>query len=218
MNITSPEKRVLIYGDSITWGRIAKQTGRYDGNTRWTYLLQKHLGEGIEIIEEGLRARMLSGENPYFKDRDGLKQFGPIFGSHLPVDLVVIFLGTNDMNKEADKSPRQIAESLSDYFAVIYDWSKELQFAMLPEVLLISPPLIDESRLKGDTMFTGAEAKSKELAPLYETVAKSQGAYFFDAAGVVTACEEDGVHLNIGANAALAEKLAPAVRDILAVG
>ena len=109
MNISTSNKRVLIYGDSITWGRIALKTGRYDSSTRWTCLVQKQLGDNVEIIEEGLRARMLAGENPYFKDRDGLRQFGPILGSHLPLALVVLFLGTNDMNKKNDKSPELIA-------------------------------------------------------------------------------------------------------------
>lgn len=158
---------------------------------------------------------MLAGENPYFKDRDGLKQFGPVFGSHLTLDLVVIFLGTNDTNKAAKKTPQQITDSLEGYFTAMQDWSKELEFTILPKVLLISPPHVDESRLKGDTMFTGAEAKSKELAPIFKAVADEHGAFFFDASKAVTACKEDGVHLDIEGNAALAQKLGPVIADIL---
>ena len=215
MNIRAGARKILIYGDSITYGRIPKVFEQYDANTRWTGILQKNLGDNYEVIEEGLRARMLAGSNPNFEDRDGLKQFGPILGSHLPLDLIVIFLGTNDMNAVSGKAPEEIAAPLEEYFVKIDWWVRELRIPKKPEVLIIAPPLINESVLKGSTMFSGGESKSKAIAPLYKAKAEQHTAFFFNAADYVLPSEIDGVHLDEENNRILATKLTPIVQDIL---
>ena len=49
------EKRhIVCCGDSNTHGYRASDDGRYDEQERWTCLLQKQLGDGYLIIEEGL--------------------------------------------------------------------------------------------------------------------------------------------------------------------
>ena len=48
---------ILCFGDSNTWGYKPDKSGRYDENIRWTGLLQKKLGSGYHIIEEGLCGR-----------------------------------------------------------------------------------------------------------------------------------------------------------------
>lgn len=207
-------KRVMIYGDSITWGRRALVSDRFDENTRFTKVAQKALGPDYEIIEEGLRARTLSGENGHYRNRDGLQQFGPIFGSQVPLDLVVIFLGTNDLNDRSTKTPQEIAEALDDYFTQITAWCKELDTAE-PKVMIVSPPHIREEGFKEDSIFVGGGDKSKQLAPLYEAVAQKQGVAFFDSAKVVNAGLDDGVHLDADANIELGYKLAEAITQVL---
>ncbi len=215
MNIHSGGKRILIYGDSIVWGRIGGESGRYDEHTRWTCQLQERLGAGFEIIEEGLRGRMLEGDNPNFPERDGLQQFGPILGSHLPLDLVVVSLGANDCNAASNKSPEQIASGLDKYWDKIGEWAHD--FGMpVPKLLIVSPPRIMEEHLRGDTKFAGAGDKSAQLAPLYEAKAKSLGVAFFDAAQVAEGGTADGIHLDEAANARIAEALEPVVKDLMA--
>ncbi len=207
-------KRVLIYGDSLTWGRVAKSFNRFDENTRFTKVAQKHLGREYELIEEGLRARMLKGENLFVRDRDGLVQFGPILASHLPLDLLVIFLGSNDTNSRANKTAEDIAGGLDDYFANLNDWCKE--FGMnVPKVLLVAPPVIQEQFLKGDSMFEGAAKKTHKFAKLYAQKAQSRNAQFFDSAQVVTTCQEDGVHLDAENNLKLGKALAEKIKTII---
>lgn len=200
-------KRILIYGDSLTWGRKTPGVERFDEDARYTQVFAKALGSDYVVVEEGLRARMLEGENPHFHDRDGLAQFGPIFGSHIPLDVVVIFLGTNDCNAKANKTPGQIADGLEKYFEQIKSWSTELE-TKEPEVVITSPPVIQEKYLGESTMFAGGEAKSKQLASLYAKVASNYDAGFFDAAKVVQSCEDDGVHLDAENNIKLGNELA----------
>ncbi len=206
-------KRILIYGDSITWGRVANEERRYDENTRWTCLLQQRLGDAFEVIEEGLRGRMLKGENLRFKNRDGLSQFGPILASHLPVDLLIFFLGTNDV-LAGDKSPAEIANALPDYFELIGTWCHE--FGMkIPQVLIVSPPRIDESALGTDRSTSSPDQKTKNLPELYKNIALANNTGFFDATKAVNPGNLDGIHIDEAANAALAEALEPAIREIL---
>lgn len=206
-------KRILVYGDSITWGRIPGTTERYAREQRFTGVMERELGEGYEVMEEGLRARMLSGENPHFANRDGLQQFGPIFGSHVPLDLVIIMLGTNDTNAASAKSAEAIAADIGRYKDAIESWSRELDVEP-PQLLLVSPPLVIEAHLQGDPMFIGAEQKTRALPVAVEAIATQIGADFYDAS-FVCGSELEGVHLDEESNRLLGAGLANTVRDIL---
>jgi lysophospholipase L1-like esterase len=214
MNIKLNAKRVMVYGDSLTWGRVANQFIRYDENTRWTAVAQQELGEGYDIIEEGLRGRFLAGENPFIPDRDGLKQFGPILASQFPLDLVVLFLGTNDTNSKANKTPEDIANALHDYFKTIDAWCEEFQTPR-PKVLIVAPPEIDESNLKEDSMFIGGREKSLHLPALYEAIAKQQSAGFFDSSKHTSPGVEDGVHIDDESHKQLGRAIAPVIIEAL---
>ena len=39
-------KRILCFGDSLTWGYDPDRRIRFNEEIRWTQVLQKHLGEG----------------------------------------------------------------------------------------------------------------------------------------------------------------------------
>jgi lysophospholipase L1-like esterase len=49
--------RILCYGDSNTWGYDPATQDRLDRDVRWPGVLRSALGEGYEIIEEGLGGR-----------------------------------------------------------------------------------------------------------------------------------------------------------------
>jgi lysophospholipase L1-like esterase len=216
MNTKPSAKSILVYGDSISYGRMPKPLKRHPSSVRWTGILQKELGDEYEIVEEGLRARMLFGDNPHFRERDGFAQFGPILGSHLPLDLIVIFLGTNDLNEQSAKSPEDIANQLDGYFKRIDWWISELQIETPPEVLIVSPPHINEECLGEVTIFKGAGTKSRALAPLYQAKAEEHNSYFFDAAIHTNPSNIDGVHLDEAGNLKLGLAIAPVIRKILA--
>lgn len=214
MNINHYAKRILIYGDSHTWGRIPNIYERYDTQTRWTGVLQQQLGTDYEIIEEGLRSRMAKGENPYVPDRDGYAQFPAIFSSHLPLDMVIFFLGTNDTNSRAQKTPADIAEDLGSYLPLVRETSESMGMQPPQHPMFIAPSIVDESVLKENSMFNGAGKKSQELPQLIKAMAEEQGVLFFDASTVVVPSKEDGVHLNAENNITLGKALAQFLREI----
>jgi lysophospholipase L1-like esterase len=208
MNTSINAKRVLIYGDSITWGRIPNEFTRFDASIRFTGVLQSELDDDYEIIEEGLRGRMTNGDNPYFPDRDGYQQFPAILSSHLPIDLLIIFLGTNDTNFRANKSADQITQELESYLSLTKEVAQNMNMVSPSQIMFIAPPVISEATSQEKGMFNGAKSKCIELCKLIKSMAEKNDCQYFDANEVVNTCEEDGIHLDAESNIALGKALA----------
>lgn len=207
--MTNKPKRILVYGDSITWGRIPKEDGRYDSDTRYPAVLQNELGDQYEVIEEGLRYRMAKGENLYVKDTDGFKQFPVIVESHLPIDILVILLGTNDLNNKSNKSPEDIAIDLESYLEVVKDVSEEAQ---PKEIIYIIPPIIQKEYLKEDSMFSEAGEKLFLLREEIKEMTKRNKVHVLDSNDLVSTTKKDGVHLDAEENIILGKALADFVK------
>ena len=143
---------------------------------------------------------MLKGENTHLSNRDGLKQLGDVLKNQMPLDLVIIFLGTNDAQYGVNKTAAEIADSLDDYFEVIDSICKKLS-ASKPRVLIVSPPKIREQFLKGETeaIFVNSASLIDELPKPYKQKAVAHNAHFFDASKVAEGSPEDGVHLDADA-------------------
>jgi len=97
-------KTLVCFGDSNTWGYVPGSGGeRFPREQRWPMILQRLLGDGWEVISEGLSGRTATIDRPDSEGRNGLPYLLPCLASHAPVDVVVIFLGTNDVNYIADE-------------------------------------------------------------------------------------------------------------------
>ena len=104
-------KTVLCYGDSNTWGFDPATRTRFPPHVRWTGVLGQRLGDGYQVIEEGLNGRTTRWDDPIEPDRNGLAYLRPCVESHQPLDLIVIMLGTNDLKRRFDLSASDIAQS-----------------------------------------------------------------------------------------------------------
>lgn len=215
MNTNIAAKQILIYGDSYVFGKIPGGA-RFDASTRFTGVMQNYLGDGYEIIEEGLRGRCLSGENGFFPHRNGLTQFDGIFGSHLPLDLVILFLGTNDTNSSRKNEPAEIVGNYTKYLRSIAWWSKHLDFPK-PKVMIIAPPDIDEpgSHKWFKNIFNGAGPKINSLPDLMKEFAQNNKIFYFDASKVIKVSGIDGIHLDIENNHLLGRALTQFVKEVL---
>lgn len=206
MNTNPDAKRILCFGDSNVWGRSGASEDRYPKVLRWTALLQQKLGSNYEIIEEGLRSRTTNLEDSKRPGRNGLTYLFPCVESHQPLDLVILWLGTNDFKARYDRSAGEVTEALRELVVVIKTTSKDAR-GQLTKILLVSPPLVREEFLSTSTQFAGAGEKSKQLAALYEQLASEEQTAFIDIAKYVTAGEFDGVHLEPEMHPIVAEKL-----------
>lgn len=215
MNTNVAAKRILIYGDSYTFGKIP-DGNRFDSATRFTGITQGYLGSEYEIIEEGLRGRTIAGENGFFPHRDGLKQFDGIVGSHFPLDLVIIFLGTNDSNSSRKSTPEELVSPLIKYIRGVSWWSKHLGFPK-PRIALVIPPTIDEvaSDKAFKNIFNGSGEKILAMQKLIKQLADDNKVLTFDASRVVTVSQVDGIHLDSDNNRLLGRALAQFIKEVL---
>jgi lysophospholipase L1-like esterase len=107
--ITNPAAHtVLCFGDSNTNGISGDDENyvRLPAAVRWTGRLQRLLGDGYYVIEEGLNGRTTDLDYANRPGCNGRTYFGPCLQSHHPLDVVVIMLGTNDLKAEFNRSPR----------------------------------------------------------------------------------------------------------------
>lgn len=215
MNTNISAKRILIYGDSYVFGKIPGGS-RYDASTRFTGVMQNYLGDGYEIIEEGLRGRNISGENGFFPHRNGLTQFDGIFGSHLPLDIVFLFLGINDCNSSRTLTPQEIVDAYTKYLRAIGWWAKHLGFPK-PKVAIIAPPSINEPASHKDykNIFNGAGPKIAALKELMRDFAQKNKILYFDAGQIIKVSPLDGIHLDIENNHLLGRALVQFVKEII---
>lgn len=203
------EKVILCFGDSLTWGFDPRSGERYPRWKRWTFLLEKELGEGWRVIEEGLNGRTTGFDDPIEGDKNGRRHLPIILESHRPLDLVVIMLGTNDLKKRFALSPAGIAQSAG----VLVDMT--MRSGASSKVLLVAPPplasLTSLSQLWG---FEEGVEKSQRLAEYYQVTARWHGCYFFDAGKIVQTSSLDGVHWEEEENRKFAQALSQEIRRI----
>ena len=88
-------KTILCFGDSNTFGSVPGTGGRYGRQVRWPCRMERLLGEGYEVVAEGLPGRTTVFTDYIEPYRAGIEQIVPAVQSHAP-DALVIMLGTND--------------------------------------------------------------------------------------------------------------------------
>jgi lysophospholipase L1-like esterase len=204
---------VLCFGDSNTWGYSPKSAERFARTARWTGVLQAALGDGCGVIEEGLNGRTTVWDDPIEGDKNGRRQLPALLESHMPLDLVVLMLGTNDLKRRFSAPASDIAAGVERLVGIILA-SSSGRTGKAPKVLVIAPPPL--ARLTDlAEMFDGGTEKSRLLGKLYRQVAAEQGCAFLDAGSVIRSSDLDGIHLEEKEHRALGEAVAREVKKIL---
>ena len=140
------EKRsILCFGDSLTWGWIpvkeSAPTLRYPYEQRWTGAMAARLGDGYHIIEEGLSARTTSLDDPNDPRLNGSTYLPAALASHLPLDLVILMLGTNDTKSYFHRTPYEIANGMGKLVGQVLTSAGGVGTPYpAPRVLVVAPP------------------------------------------------------------------------------
>jgi lysophospholipase L1-like esterase len=214
-------KNIMCFGDSLTWGWVpienAVPTERFPPDVRWTGVLADRLGPEYRIIEEGLSGRTTAVDDPTDPRLNGAKYLPSALATHLPLDLVVIMLGTNDTKTYFHRSPFEIATGMSLLLTQVATSAGGVGTAYpAPRALVVAPPkLVPMPNAWFAVLFEEGEAKSRELPRLYEALASFMGAAFFDAGTVIKELGVDGLHFSEQNNLALGEALADVIRPLL---
>ena len=208
---------VLCFGDSNTHGtrpmRHMNDRRRFAWDERWPGVMAAALDAGWRVIEEGLPGRTTMHDDPIEgAHKNGRKALPMMLESHLPIDIVVLMLGTNDLKARFSLPAFDIAisiERLAEAIAV----SGAGPGGAPPRLLIVSPPPVLEAGWLAP-MFAGAAAKSKELAKLYAEAAERRAASFLDAGTVISSSAIDGVHFEADQHQKLGHAMAEAVRSL----
>ena len=181
---------IMCYGDSNTWGTVAKHHisephRRYGRDVRWPCVLEKLLGPGYAVEEEGLGGRTtIYTANPELPFKNGMHMLEGCVKTHYP-ELIQAHPEYGPEEKQA------------------------------PEILLIAPPFITPSAPDARTevypQFFGeyGESLSRQFPRVYRAVAEKYGCHFLNAQDFTCPDPNDGVHLDAVSHRRLAE----AVRD-----
>ncbi len=207
-------RTILCYGDSNTWGSDPQTGDRFPEAVRWPGVLEKSLGEGYRVIEEGLPGRTTVWDDPIEGDhKNGRAHLRPCLESHRPIDLVTLMLGTNDLKERFGSSASDIAQGAASLAEMVLR-SGCGPGGGAPVVLLVAPPPV--ARLtEMAQMFEGSGEKSLEFSRHYRRFAEQHGCGFLDAGEVIVSSDVDGIHLDAGEHRKLGEAVAARVREVL---
>lgn len=208
------KKRIVIFGDSNTWGYDAKSGGRFNESIRWPMAAGELLGDRYRIYEEGLCGRTTCLNDPFSEGMSGLDYLLPCLQSHSPLDMLVIMLGTNDCKERYSLTGANIALGMRRL--VLKALGADV-WRSVPNILIIAPgPILKECENSpaGGSMGRCSD-KSYELAKEYKTVADELNVGFLDAAPYVEMNDIDFMHLTADSHKILAEKVSEIIKNTL---
>ncbi|MGI6003014.1 MAG: GDSL-type esterase/lipase family protein [Lachnospiraceae bacterium] len=202
-------KRILCFGDSNTWGYDGTTGGRFDRSVRWTGRLAQLLGSGYEIIEDGQCGRTLICESPYYGP-SGCQSIEAAINRAAPVDILIVQLGSNDLDIPYGLSASDIAAGLGIFVRkarAAAGWRTDL-----PEILVIVPrPIPKEAEQPSNPFFYEKgriSSKSERLACRMQETAELSACESLDLDESYSVNSIDFMHLTPEGHRRLAEKLA----------
>jgi lysophospholipase L1-like esterase len=207
----TPKTHILCYGDSNTWGYVPAGGGvRFAVNVRWPGVLSKLLSTACRITEEGLNGRTTVWDDPFAPgiERNGLKTIGAVMDSHKPLDLVIIFLGTNDLKSRHHATAADVANGVEVVARAAYSPAFGPGNGREPDILVICPPPVWEVASAFGPEFKGAREKSYELRPAFRQMSKRTGLPLLYAEDFVGSDPSDGIHLSQESHGVLGQEVA----------
>ena len=201
-------KKFLCYGDSNTFGFNPKNGSRFDENTRWTALLQKILGDDYEIIEEGACDRTGFVDNDKGFLFSAQRHFPKIVSKTKDIDLIILWIGSNDLQFKYDISFHHINNGLEKLILTAKSKVKK--------IILIPPVILDDTVLEGYFHFQFDEtsiSKSKKAGKLYKKLSQIYHCEIFDINEFTNPSDIDGLHYDETGHKIIAEKLAEFIKN-----
>lgn len=204
MNKTLKTK-ILCYGDSNTFGFCPNDGSRYPKTIRWTGILAELLGEQYSIIEEGCNNR-----NGFIKStgnfiQNGKEYFSECIKKNPNFDILILALGTNDIQKFYDINEQIVNEGLSYYTDTLNKLDKQIR------LILVTPVKISKNILNNYFAFqfdSVSIERSIWIQDLYYKFAANNNIELFDVNKYVTPSTIDGLHFDPNSHKIIANQLA----------
>lgn len=190
--------RLLVYGDSNSWGVGADGSGLRIAD-RWPVVMGRALG--VEVIEDCLPGRTTAHDDPEMGGAafNGMAHFQAVLLAHAPLDGVLIMLGTNDFKTRFSPDAEKIARNLSalaDCARASAAGPGPWREGTPPWVGVILPPplpaMVDDPEWERSPEWQGGRAASVGLAAAAGRVLHDLPV--FDAGEVVGGSPRDPIH------------------------
>ncbi|AME09928.1 MULTISPECIES: GDSL-type esterase/lipase family protein [Gemella] len=208
--------RILCIGDSNTWGFVpGDENLRME--KRWTKILSEIRSED-EIIEEGLCGRTITAKDTIVPVRCGVDTLPILMLSHVPVDLVIIMLGTNDLKKQFNPSAKHLARGMEEFIKYIRN-PHLVEGYKIPKILVVSPVYLRDEIVERQSSFgefdENSLKQSKFLPQTFKEISDKYEVDFLNAARVAEASPIDCIHLDEKKHEQLGRYIASKVSEIL---
>lgn len=188
-------KRILFFGDSITAGSALPSDEK---GQVWPTLIEKGSRGAFQSLNAG------KGGRP----SDSFNELVGELARNLPVDLLVIALGTNDSRDLAPDCADRAASHIERM--IVHARSRGV-----PKLILIAPCNINLAAL-GPTKPIGRErdAQLRRIGAACRTLSQRLNVAFADIYGIVSPqnLTRDGVHPSAAGNREIADYLLPIIR------
>ncbi|GAB4145527.1 MAG: SGNH/GDSL hydrolase family protein [Patescibacteria group bacterium] len=208
MNLDS-KYRILCYGDSNTWGTDPQKNSRRFGlQTRWAGILQQELGSEFDVLEDGIPGRTLltyEAEPNQLVTKSGLATFLNSVYAQLPLDLIVIALGVNDLRTHRTASMMELWKGYFKYGLLLNELVQSIGFS-LPEIVYLFPVKPIEA-LQNYT-WKGCEMKIDQLRQILHSSSSEVQGRFLDLNDVIKVSQYDGLHFDTETHTIIGEQLA----------
>lgn len=203
-------KKILVYGDSNVWGDNFITGRRIPDEKQWVNILEKEL-PNYQFYQEGLPGRVAGALEDSKKYKNGKDTFLATYKTCAPVDIVIIALGTNDLQEKYARTGKNILNDLMWYkncinelFSEDEDKIKYFINESLPKIIYISPVVFDIR--KASDIFN--EKSNREREKLNE-LAKKDLDNWIDIGKLPLF--DDGIHLNFEGHAQIAKIIKEAI-------
>ena len=147
---------------------------RIPNECQWPNILQKKLGNGYKVYQEGLPARVAGEEEKDKLYKCGKLVFMSSFKVYSPVDIIIISLGTNDLQIKYKQTCKQVYSSLLWYKKVLEDEYKDIDNKQkyfnnnFPKIIYILPPNFDYQQRASHLFNEASERKRNNIYKMVE--------------------------------------------------
>jgi len=145
-------KRIFIYGDSNVWGdSFVGSRVRY--SDRWVNRLKRELRGKAHIIADGLSGRVAGDFCKVKPYKNGKQAFAKALQWAGNVDIIIIALGTNDLQQQYGRTAQTIIHDLTDYQKLAHG----------ADVIYVLPPAFSTGEDSGPEFTEQSEAIRQEI-------------------------------------------------------